>query len=200
MILTDEQMRRVNESFSKSLYAAAESKTQWYDSVQLQKLLEEYRKYHSVIKNLISMLERKGLIQPDPYKLDKKISDIVVPADTPFYDNEKVMIMGTRLSDYESQLDFICNFFRFSVDSLPLDRIKKLLSLNNFIIWSSLVPTNQRPNINGLAEIILPIRMGSAPLSIGMLNDCISSAEKTIVTINSILNDLPDFQKALYKI
>lgn len=188
------------DTFSETLFAAAETKQNWYDSSELITVLDEYRSFHSVVKNLINMLEIKGLIQPDPYKLEKKISDLCVPAETNFYDNEKSMVIGTRLSDYESQLDFICNFFKFSIDNLSLDKIKTLLALNGYILWNSLLSTSQRPNTRGLADIVVPIRMGSDQLSISMLNDCISQADKTLGKINSHLKDITEFQKELYKI
>ena len=77
------------------------------------KILEEYRNLLGVVNNLINLLEKKGLIQPDPYKHDKKISDIAVPEEIPFLDSERSMVIGARLSDFESMLDFICNIFKF---------------------------------------------------------------------------------------
>ena len=69
--------------FNKKLFELAEAKKNWYDTEEMIKILEEYRNLLGVINNLINLLEKKGLIQPDPYKLDKKISDIAVPEEIP---------------------------------------------------------------------------------------------------------------------
>ena len=99
-------------SFKQELYQAVEAKQNWYDTSELQSILTDYRTMHSVVDNLINMLIKKGLIQPDPYKLDKKISDLAVPEDGQFIESERSMVIGARLSDYESMLDFICNIFK----------------------------------------------------------------------------------------
>ncbi|MBR4011442.1 MAG: hypothetical protein IKI98_01320, partial [Spirochaetaceae bacterium] len=55
--------------FNKKLFELAEAKKNWYDTEEMVKILEEYRNLLGVINNLINLLEKKGLIQPDPYKL-----------------------------------------------------------------------------------------------------------------------------------
>lgn len=188
------------DNFSKQLFELAEAKKQWYDTEEMIKILEEYRNLLGVVNNLINLLEKKGLIQPDPYKLDKKISDIAVPDDLPFLDTERSMVIGARLSDFESMLDFICNIFKFSVSTVSVERIKTLLSLNNYFQWNALVPNSAKPNTKGLGEIVQAVKMGTDTLSVSVLNDSINYASKTVAKINTFLKDLTDFQKELYKI
>ena len=54
------------ENFNKKLFELVEAKKQWYDTEEILKILEEYRNLLGVINNLITLLEKKGLIQPDP--------------------------------------------------------------------------------------------------------------------------------------
>lgn len=190
----------IEQNYNKQLLELAEAKKQWYDTEEMFKILEEYRNLLGVVNNLINLLEKKGLIQPDPYKLDKKISDIAVPDEIPFLDSERSMVIGARLSDFESMLDFICNIFKFSVSTVSVERIKTLLSLNNYFQWNALVPTSTKPNTKGLAEIVQAVKMGTDSLSVSVLNDTINYAAKTISKINSLLKDLTDFQKELYKV
>ena len=186
--------------FNKKLFELAEAKKNWYDTEEMVKILEEYRNLLGVINNLINLLEKKGLIQPDPYKLDKKISDIAVPEEIPFLDSERSMVIGARLSDFESMLDFICNIFKFSVSTVSVERIKTLLALNNYFQWNALVPNSTKPNTKGLAEIVQAIKMGTDSLSVSVLNESINYITKTISRINALLKDLTDFQKELYKV
>ena len=79
--------------FNKKIFELAEAKKNWYDTEEMIKILEEYRNLLGVINNLINLLEKKGLIQPDPYKLDKKISDIAVPEELPFLDTERSIVI-----------------------------------------------------------------------------------------------------------
>ena len=54
------------ENFNKQLFELVEAKKQWYDTDEMYKILEEYRNLLGVVNNLINLLEKKGLIQPDP--------------------------------------------------------------------------------------------------------------------------------------
>ena len=189
-----------SDNFNKQLFELAEAKKNWYDTEEMIKILEEYRNLLGVVNNLINLLEKKGLIQPDPYKHDKKISDIAVPEEIPFLDSERSMVIGARLSDFESMLDFICNIFKFSVATVSVERIKTLLALNNYFQWNSLVPNSAKPNTKGLAEIIHAIKMGTDTLSVSVLNETINYASKTVSRINGLLKELTDFQKEIYKI
>lgn len=188
------------DEFSKNLYEVAEQKILWLDSVALPKVLEEYRNYHSIIKNLISMLLKKRLIDTDPYKYEKKIIDITVPDSSDFKDSENVAIFGMRLSEYETSLDFLCNYVGFTVESLSLDRIKKLAQMNSFILWASLSSAGTRANSRALSVIFSSIRMSADTLSTGLINNITSVAVKSIDTITTELKVLTEIQKELYKI
>ena len=95
-------------SFSEKVIAAVEAKTTLFDETILPGLIDKYRILHTSIKNLFELLIQKSLIKDDPYKLDKKISDVVAPDSSDFMDTERPVVMGARLSDYETMLDFIC--------------------------------------------------------------------------------------------
>ena len=102
-------------NFTETLLQALDTKAQWYDTEELPRVLENYRLLHTCVKVVFEFLVKKAMITPDPYKLDKKISDIKAPDGEQFVENERSVIMGQRFSDYESTLDFLCNYYKFSV-------------------------------------------------------------------------------------
>lgn len=198
MLDNEHTMADVTE-FETSLYKALEERVAWFDSSVLPPVLEDYRVIHSCTANLMNMLVQKGTIVPDPYRLDKKISDVQVPDEGPFPEKDRNMTIGVRLSDYERMLDFLCNFFKFSVQNLTLERIKRLVSLNNYFQWSSFAANSSQVNTKALAEIVVTIRQGSDPMAIGVINNSISSAAKSTVKINSVLKQVTTLQRELYK-
>ncbi len=185
--------------FEVALYKALEERVSWFDASMLPSVLEDYRVLHSCVTNLIGVLEKKGSISPDPYKLDKKITDVQVPDESDYSEKDRNMVIGVRLSDYERMIDFLCNFFKFSVRNLTLERIKRLVGLNNYFQWGSMAPTNSQPNTKGLAELVVQARQGADTMSISVINGGISTAAKTIVKINSVLKQITDLQRELYK-
>lgn len=190
----------VDTSFNGSLFSAADAKQAWFENVEFQHLQDEYRSFHTTLNNLINLLEKKGLIQPDPYKSEKKISTVAVPPEGPFLDNERSMVMGARFSEYESMIDYICNIHKFTMENTTMGHIKILLGINNYIQWSAVVPTSQKANTKGLAEIVASVKMGSDKLATNMVTDCITQNSKSINRINAILKGITEFQKELYKI
>ncbi len=188
------------ENFTKELFEVFDEKVRWYDTEELPRMLEEYRRLLAHVGNVYTTLLKKSTISADPYKLEKKISEIKPISDKPFNESERNLVIGTRLSDYESMLDFICNFFTFSVSNIKADRIKKLVDFNNGFQWHSVIATSASPNTKGLSDCLVPIRQGTDALATSVLNDSLSNAAKTVEIINGILKEFADFQREVYKV
>ena len=126
------------DNFNQALQEALSKKQEWYNTECLQELLSQYRLLHTCVRNLYESFVKKSLIHPDPYRLDKKISQIVVPESSPFAESDIPNIFGERFSNYETMLDFICTYFRFSTENFSLQNVKQLLDFNNVFecgIW-----------------------------------------------------------------
>ena len=186
-------------NFTETLTQALDAKAQWYDTEGLPKILDNYRLLHTCVKVIFDFLVKKALITPDPYKLDKKISDIKAPENGQFVENERSVIMGQRFSDYESTLDFLCNYYKFSVSQLTLANIKKLVDLNNAITWNSFSANSNKINTRVLATLVFSARQNSDALTSSMLNDNLSKASNALNDINSALKEYSDFQREWYK-
>ena len=107
--------------------------------------------------------------------------------------------MGQRFSDYESTLDFLCNYYKFSVSQLSLTNIKKIVDLNNSISWNSFSANSNKINTRVLATLVFSARQNSDALTSSMINDNLSKASHALSDINSALKEYTDFQKEWYK-
>ncbi len=186
-------------NFTATLIPLLDEKAKWYDTEGLPKLLESYRLLHTCVKTLFDFLVKKSLITPDPYKLDKKINDIKAPDSQQFVESERSTIIGQRFSDYESMLDFLCNYYKFSTSHLNLTNIKKLLELNNAFHWANFTINNSKTNTRVLANIVSEGRQNSDSLTSSMIGDSLSKASKAMNDINAILKDYLEFRKEFYK-
>ncbi len=190
----------VETNFENELFSAAEKNIVWLNATELPKMLENYRAFHSAVKNIIEMLEKKKLVVADPYKRDKRVVDIMLPDTSDFPDNEGPTVLGVRLSDYETSLDFLCHYMQFSVDALTPEKIKKILAFNGFLNWEALSNSNAQGNMRFFSNIIMTIKNGTDSLSIGLLNNMLGLAAKKIGEINTSLKSLVNTQRELYKI
>lgn len=185
--------------FSNQLETALMGKQVWFNSERLQQLLEQYRLLYTYVRNLNEVLIKRSLIHPDPYKLETRISDIAVIETSPFPENEDAVVLGKRFSDYEMMLDFICTYFRFSVENITMNRIKTLLDLNTVFDWANLSSNSTKSNTRALFTAINKARINAPAVTISLLNDTQEKCSACTKTIHKMLVELADFQKELYK-
>ena len=185
--------------FAKELQEALSKKQEWYNSECLQELLMQYRLMHTCVKTLYDNFVKKSLITPDPYRLDKKISEIVVPPNTIFSESEINKVFGERFSDYETMLDFICTYYRFSIENFTIASVKKLLDFNKVFEWDDLSMNNSKMNTRALAITINNAKNGAPNVVQSMINDSVSKCSQTCSTISKMLNELGIFMREFYK-
>lgn len=185
--------------FTSQLETALMAKQSWFNTDKLQQLLEQYRLLYTCVRNLNEVLIKRSLIHPDPYKLETRISDIGTIETSPFTENEDAVVLGKRFSDYEMMLDFICTYFRFSVENISINRIKVLLDLNAAFDWSNLSSNSSKSNTRALATALTKARTNAPAVTISLINDSQEKCSKCCKIISSYLAELADFQKELYK-
>ena len=174
-------------------------KLEWFNSHCLEEMLNQYRLMHTCVKNLYDLLVRRSVIMPDPYRLDKRIVDIELPDTAPFNENELPIIFGARLSDYETMLDYISTYFRFSVENLNLATIKKLVAFNNYFDWKEVSINNNKVNTKALATCIEGAKNGGDSVVFSSITDSINKCNQSTKNINQMLSELTIFQRELYK-
>ncbi len=187
------------ENFREQLQQALSQKQDWYNSECLQELLSQYRLLHTCVRNLYESFVKKSLIVPDPYRLDKKISSIVVPESSPFAESDIPNVFGERFSNYETMLDYICTYFRFTTENFTLPNIKKLLEFNKVFEWDDLSMNNVKMNTRALAITINHAKNAAPNVVQSMVNDSVAKCAQAVKTIGTILNELGIFQRELYK-
>ncbi|MCQ2576227.1 MAG: hypothetical protein MJ162_05730 [Treponema sp.] len=192
-------MEEDNKNFTGQLEAALALKKEWLNSDLLQDTLNQYRLVYTCVKNMSEIFQKKSLIVPDPYKFDQKISDIGTVETEAFADNETDKVLGYRLSKYEMIMDYICTYFRFSVDTLTISKVKVFLEFNNTFDWKNISSSSITPNNKALGEVVNQARMNSPTVTISTLNDCLAKCADSMTKINRQLAELIDFQREMYK-
>ena len=185
--------------FTNQLQLALMAKQGWFNSERLQTMLEQFRLLHTCVRNLNEVFVKRSLIQPDPYRLETRISDIGTIETSGFTENEDPIILGKRFSDYEMMLDFISTYFRFSVENMGVNRIKTIMELLNAFDWANLSSNSSKSNTRALATTIQKARVNAPSVTISLINDSVEKCAKCSKVISSYLAELADFQRELYK-
>lgn len=187
-------------AYTNRLEAALASKTERMDGEDLKQLKDDFKLFQSAFQAIYNVLLKKGLISEDPYKYELKISEVTTPPESPFAESEKLDQMCIRLSQYESYLDFLNNYYQFSVEFLTMGRIKRLVSLTKYFAFTQFSENSQHINTRYFAEIVALVRKGTDPLSTGIINEGLLQLEKASRKIFQTLKELTLVHRERYKL
>ena len=188
-----------NQTFFGALETAIAEKTENLNAKVLPAVLSNFQLLHTCVKNMYTMLVQRALIKPDPYKLEKKITEIVLPDESTYMENERSIVMGTRFSDYESMLEFVCTYYKFSTDRLDLAQTKRLLDLATCIDWRAFSINSSKVNTRGLATLVNEAHVHAPQMVLSLISDSLNKSSTAVSAIYSGLTDLVNFKRESYK-
>jgi hypothetical protein len=188
-----------NTDFLEALTGAVNARAAWLEKTELPRMKEEFRVYQTAYSALYNLLLKKHLVEVDPYKNEVKIGELAVPETGSFTDAGRKEQLSSRLSNYDSQLDFLVNFYQFSVDFLTLEKIKCILGLVRYIDWPHLSNNSDFPNTKVTAEMLNQLRPNTDPMSGSIINESLASLSKSTGNILTYLRELTEYKKEEYK-
>ena len=172
----------------------------WLEKSELAKLKEALRSYQSSYATLYNIYLKKKLINEDPYKQETKISELEVPETGPFPEAKRTEELSLRLSNFDSQLDFLVNFYQLGVDFLNLERIKRIVGLVRFIDWISFSPDSQSINTRSVAEMTALSKAGVDSITLSIIGECLTLLSKSTIAVMTVLKDLNSYYREAYKL
>lgn len=186
--------------FPEALEQALDARAERLEEKDIPQLKEDFRLFHSTFSGLFNVLQRKGLVQEDPYKNDQKISEIQAPDDETFLESERDQAMSVRLSKFDSMLDFLNNYVQFRLETLDLKQIRNLVKLTTYIKWDKLSVSSKSPTTRALAEHVSKLRGDADPLSTSLVKDSVEQMARQSKAIMKGLKVLSDYHKERFKL
>jgi len=188
------------QTFARRVEECLEAKRERLDRSDLVKLKESFKLFQSSFQGLRAVLDKKGILHDDPYKYDLKISEVAVPPEGPFTEAEKVDTMSVRVSQFDSYLDFLNNYYQFSTDFLTMGRIKRLLALTKYFNFTQFSDTSTHLNTRALAELAAMVKKGSDQFSSGLIAESLGQLDRATREILAALKELTAYHKERYKL
>ncbi|MDR0760841.1 MAG: hypothetical protein LBF74_12180 [Treponema sp.] len=186
--------------YHQKLAEALQERQQWLEKSELPKLKEELRTFHAAFSALFSLFLKRRILNEDPYKQDVKVADIEVPDASPFPETERVAKLSIRLAQFDNQLDFLVNFYQISLDSLSVEKIKRILGLVKYIDWVRFIADNHASsNTSGMVELISQARQGADSLTGNIINQALADLYRTTGAILGYLKEAADYNRETYK-
>jgi hypothetical protein len=188
-----------NDNYPSSLSQALHARADWIEKSEMAKFKEELRTFQASYAALYNVFLKKGLIHEDPYKQEARIGEIEIPTTSAFSEAERVEQLSIRLANYDNQLDFLVNFYQFSVEFLNLDRLKRILGLIKFIDWMHLSMDSPFPVTKAVMELAMSARNGLDSLTLSLFNESLSKISRATGAIIGYLKMLNDYYRESYK-
>ncbi|MDR2247519.1 MAG: hypothetical protein LBE17_12755 [Treponema sp.] len=186
--------------YHQKLAEVLQARQQWLEKSELPQLKEEFRTFHDAFSSLFSLFLKRRILDEDPYKQDVKVADIEVPDTSPFPETERVAKMSIRLAQFDNQLDFLVNFYQISLDSLSVEKIKRILGLVKYIDWARLIADNHASsNTNAMVVMIAQARQGTDPLTGNVINQALADLYRATGAIMGYLKVVVDYIRETYK-
>ena len=187
-------------SYVNTLQELLTARKDWLERGELPKLKENLRTFQISYASLYNIYLKKKLIDEDPYKQETKISELEIPDMTPLNEAKKVEQLSIRLSNYDSQLDFLVNFYQLGVDFLNLDRIKRIVGLIRYIDWVSFSPDSQAGMTKFIADMTNQSKQGVDPITLSIIGENLSRLSKTTASSMATLKELNVYYRETYKL
>jgi hypothetical protein len=186
--------------FCLQLGQALERRKEHIEKNAMPQLKEQFQLMQTSYQSIYNLLLRKSLINEDPYKLDKKISEIVIPSKEPYGESARTEQLSLRLSDFDLQLDFINSYYDFSMTTMTMEDIKKVAEIVKYIRWEQVTETSSNLMTRTLAQALAKIKQGSDDLSFKILGDALTQLGKVSKQILFLLKEITTYHREQYKL
>jgi hypothetical protein len=150
-------------------------------------------------QGLLGLLKKKSLVSDDPYQYSEKISEIQAVPNEPFLESQRLTVVSIRMHNFDSQLEFLAEYYQFSLDYLTLPRIRAINQLLKFVRWDSLSEVSQETNTKIVAELIGRIRKGEDSISAGLVNDMAGQMKTHVTRVVESLKKVTLYKREEYK-
>ncbi|MFA7567489.1 MAG: hypothetical protein WCY01_10715 [Alkalispirochaeta sp.] len=166
----------------------------------LPALKEQFKSMRASFEALHTTLQKKGLIREDPYHYEERVAELTVPSDAPYLDSEKDKALSERLGQYRARMEFLTEYYDFSLDNLNLRALKEIVKFVKYINWRNLSETATQPTTRGLAEQLIGIKRGSNQLSINIVKDAQEQLNRISATVQKLLKEITTYYRESYKL
>ena len=186
--------------YVSTLEQVLNSRRDWLERTEFAKLKENLRIFQVSYASIYNIYLKKKLIDEDPYKQETKINELEVPETSAYNEAKRIEQLTIRLSNYDSQLDFLVNFYQLSVDYLNLDRIKRIVGLIRYIDWTSFSPDSQSIMTRAVADLTNQSKAGVDTLTLSIIGESLSRLAKTTAASMATLKELNVYYRECYKL
>ena len=191
-------MNNVNE-FYVGLVEALTAKAENLERTDIRKLREHLQSFEASTSAIYAFLIDKGLMQNDPYKHERTVTNIQVPSSDPFSESEVLHEISLRFSQYVSQWEFLVNIFHVSLPHLSLSKVRRMIELLDWIRWSDFSANSSYQVTRAVAQIMGKTSAMNGPMAGKIITSSAAHLRELTFLIKSDLKTITVFLRERYK-
>ncbi|WP_018527648.1 hypothetical protein [Alkalispirochaeta alkalica] len=188
------------DQFETTLAELLELRRRDLEESLLPELKQCYQQMRINFEAIHTAFKKKGLITPDPYNYEERISELDVPSDQPFLESERDRELAVRSDQYLARLIFLTDYYEFSLEYIDLRRLKMLVRFTRYIKWEGLSETATQPTTRGLGENAAKLKRSGDQLSASIVADAQDHLSQACRKALTILRQLTAYQRESYKL
>lgn len=190
----------MEQAFETRLTQVLQKEAEELKSHEVPELKEALRIYHSAFQGLTEFLYRNAVISEDPYAHEHKIGSVSAPDNSAVSDNDKENKLSMRLSYYNAMLDYVNNYYQFSLDALTIPELKRLGEMVMFWKWNQLSPNAEHHTTQLLGHYVQRLRSNSDSMATGVIKENVNQLIRSQSEISKLLKKIGAYRRELYKL
>lgn len=195
----DEHMEDRNDYYTQ-LVNALENKAESLEHTTIRTLKGNLQGFEASVSAIYKFLIDKGIMQSDPYKHERSVTEIQVPSSAPFTDSDIQQEFSRRFSQYVSQWEFLVNLFHVGLSNLSLKKVHQFIDLLDYIRWNDFSVNSSYQITRTMAGIVGRVSQMNDPMTGKIISGSVSHLRELTKNVKSELKIITVFLRERYKV
>ncbi|MCK5249430.1 MAG: hypothetical protein KAJ98_05655, partial [Spirochaetaceae bacterium] len=186
--------------YYNQIVKALETKAESLEITTISELRENLQGFEASVSATYKFLIDKGMMQSDPYKHERTITEILVPSSKPFTDSDITSEISQRFSNYVSQWEFLVNIFHISLSNFSLKTVRRIMELLDYIRWTDFSANSSYQITRAVAGIVDRVSKMNDPMAGKIITSSASHLRELTRNVKSELKIITVFLRERYKV
>ena len=186
--------------YYNQIVKALETKAESLEITTISELRENLQGFEASVSATYKFLIDKGMMQSDPYKHERTITEILVPSSKPFTDSDITSEISQRFSNYVSQWEFLVNIFHISLSNFSLKTVRRIMELLDYIRWTDFSVNSSYQITRAVAGIVDRVSKMNDPMAGKIITSSASHLRELTRNVKSELKIITVFLRERYKV
>ncbi len=187
------------QEFHNKLSQAIAVKSENLEKTTVRRLRDHLQGFEAGVSAMYKFLIDKGLMQNDPYKGERTVTEIQTPSADIFTDGDVSTEISMRFSHYVSQWEFLVNIFHVSISNLTLKKVKRILDLLDWVRWTDFSPNSALQVTRAVAKTVGRVSKMNDPMAGKIMSSSATHLRELTHSIRKELEVVTEFLRENYK-